>query len=166
MDPATIVRYNHDCRRRFADFFVDSVPWDVLVENQETSHQNIANAFMHGCNMEDWWLHFVLPGKAWSGPKYDGFTNAEAMRARVVEVERKTQEFLDGLRPQDLDRRYDVSAAGMGFASATLGDILVETALEDIHHRGEIMAMLWRRDIEPPYVSFAEWAAASTAAAR
>jgi uncharacterized damage-inducible protein DinB len=154
LDPRDLVRWNSDVRLRFARF-LETQPWSVVAENHETSHQSIANVFMHGCNMEDWYLHFIVPGKEWDGPKYDGFTSAAQMRKRVEEVQAKTERFLASLQDKDLDRSVDL---GEG-RTARLGDVLVECVTEDTHHRGEILAMLWRRDIAPPDVGYLPWAA-------
>ena len=159
MDAPDLVRYNHALRRAFADFFAKEVPWEVLMEDHETSHQNIANVFMHGCNMEDWWLHYVWPGKAWDGPAYDGFRSAEAMRQRVREVESKTEALLRALKPSDLQARKRLDL-GQGQAEVSLEQVLLEAVFEDTHHRGEILAMLWRKDITPPYQGFLEWSRA------
>ena len=162
-DARDLVRWNHAVRLRFARYF-ETLPWRVLRENHETSHLNIANVFMHGCNMEDWYLHYVLPKKAWAGPKYDGFRSARAMRVRVQEVNRKGERFLRTLKRPSLARPADLSALGKDAAKdITLGDLLVELVTEDVHHRGEILAMLWRKDLQPPDVSFTGWAAAERA---
>lgn len=158
MDPRALVRYNHFLRRRFAAFFVDEVDWETLVEDHETSHQTIANVFVHGCNMEDWLLHYVMAGKTWDGPAYDGFTSAEAIAERVAEVEARTTKLLNGLTDDDLAREHTLDYGGGHTLTLPLADILTEVVMEDTHHRGEVLAMLWRKDITPPYVSYAEWA--------
>jgi uncharacterized damage-inducible protein DinB len=33
-------------------------------------------------------------------------------------------------------------------------DILIHAALENIHHFGELIAMLWQIDVEPPHMGW------------
>jgi uncharacterized damage-inducible protein DinB len=153
-DPRDLVRWNHSVRLRFAEFF-ETLPWEVLSEDKGASNGPIASIFMHGTNMEDWWLHHVLAKKKWVGPRFDGFKDAASMRRRVEEVNGKTERLLRRLGPGDLRARAELSSLGPDAPKAvTLGDLLVETVTEDTHHRGEILAMLWMRDIQPPDVSF------------
>ncbi|HLF06436.1 MAG TPA: DinB family protein [Thermoplasmata archaeon] len=159
MDPRDLVRWNHAVRLRFARFF-ETVPWEVLSEDRGASNGSISSIFMHGTNMEDWWLNYVLRKREWDGPKFDGFKDARSMRERVEGVNTMTERFLAKLKPSDLERPADLSSLGADAPKALrLADLLVETVTEDTHHRGEILAMLWMRDIEPPDVSFLEYAA-------
>ena len=160
MDPRQLVRYNHSQRRAFAEFFVKELDWDTLTEDHETSHHTIANVFMHGCNMEDWYLHSIWPSKPWTGPKYDGFSSAADMLARVLQVEAKTKAALAHVGAKELAEVRQVQVSNTQTAKVTLDQILTEMVVEDMHHRGEILAMLWRNDIEPPYESFLDWSAA------
>lgn len=160
MDVRDLVAYNHAQRRAFAERFTE-LDWGILVENHETSHQNIANVFMHGANMEDWYLNTLWGGEEWAGPAFDGFSDAKSMLARVEEVEARTQRFLDGLSDEDLAERRTIPFGG-GEIELSLEELLCEAVSEEMHHRGEVLAMLWRKDIKPPYTTFAEWAANRT----
>jgi uncharacterized damage-inducible protein DinB len=33
-------------------------------------------------------------------------------------------------------------------------DILIHASLENIHHFGELIAMLWQMDVEPPHMGW------------
>lgn len=156
MDIRALMAYNHELWRRFADHFVDELSWDELSRNHETSHNTIANVTMHAINMEDWWLNYVLVGKAWEGPAWDGFRSAKEMRQRVRDVQKKTEQLLATASPADLQRKHAVEVAGE-VRELTLEDVLVEVWNESTHHRGEVLAMMWRMDKEPPYVDYITW---------
>ncbi|HVL47044.1 MAG TPA: DinB family protein [Candidatus Thermoplasmatota archaeon] len=157
MSALDLVRYNHHLWKRFADFYVQKCTWEELSHNHETSHQSIANVSMHAINMEDWFLHYVLPGKEWDGPKWDGFRDAPSMQARVREVTAKTESFLKGRKPADLSKEVTLHWGGGKTSKTTLETLLHEVVNEATHHRGEVLAMLWRIDKEPPYESYLEW---------
>lgn len=156
MDVRRLIAYNHFLNRRLADYFVDECSWSELSENHETSHNTIANVMMHAVNMEDWWLHYVVPSKPWDGPKWDGFTSATEMRRRIHEVEAKTRKLLEGFTDATLREPMTLDIGGHK-QTLTMEDVLVEVANEVTHHRGEVMAMLWRNDKTPPYVNFTDW---------
>jgi len=63
MDAVDLVRYNHMLRARYARFFEKHLSWAQLSKDHQTSHLTIAGAFMHGCNMEEWYLHDLPIGK-------------------------------------------------------------------------------------------------------
>lgn len=104
IDVRRLVDDHHALWRRFADSYVDARSWEELARSRETSHLTIANVTMHAVNMEDWWLHHLVPGKPWSGPPWDGFRDAASMRERVLEVEEKTRRLLRDTKDDDLRR--------------------------------------------------------------
>lgn len=155
-DIVDLVRYDAHLWRRFADFFAESCSWDELSRDHGASHNTIANVSMHAINMQDWWLHFVRVGKAWDGPAWDGFKDAGSMRERVRAVTERTEKFVAGLDEKALAQRLTLEV-GDDKTETTLGRLLLEVVNESTHHRGEVMAMLWRMDREPPYESFLEF---------
>ena len=159
MDVRRLVRYHLALTDRYADYFDGSCSWSELSENHETSHNTIANVSMHMANMEDWWLHYVVPGKEWDGPAWDGAKRVADVTGRMREVAARTRALLDGLADEEM-RRKRTLPVGEDKREVTLEDVLVEVLAEVTTHRGEVNAMLWRRDKEPPYVGFLEWAGA------
>lgn len=157
MDVLRLIRYNHFLWRRFSAFYENEMVWAQLSQNHESSHQSVANVTMHAVNMEDWWLHYVVPGKKWDGPRWDSFQDAASMRRRVDDVAARTESLLRGVTSEELRRPITVDAGGGAFRT-TLEDVLAEVVNEETHHRGEVLAMLWRMDVEPPYVGFLDWA--------
>lgn len=158
MDVRSLVDHHHALWRRFADHYVDALTWEELSRDHETSHQTIANVTMHAVNMEDWWLHYVMPGKPWAGPAWDGFKDAKSMRERIHEVEAKTGALLAKMSPEELARPRTFDSEGMK-GTASLEQVLAEVLSEATHHRGEVLAMMWRMDKEPPYIGYLEWLA-------
>jgi uncharacterized damage-inducible protein DinB len=51
---------------------------------------------------------------------------------------------------EDLDRKvWRINIDGIKRTSR-IKDVLIHVVIEEIHHRGEIIAMLWQMNIEPP----------------
>ncbi len=159
MDAVDLVRYNHVMRARYGRFFVAELSWAQLTTNHQTSHQTIAGAFMHGCNMEEWYLHDLPQKREWTGPQFDSFTDTPSMVRRLEQVQRATEELIRATTVAQLTTPLQITVEGVELTT-TLETLLIESALEDITHRGEINAMLWHDDIEPPYVPYALWVSA------
>ena len=52
----------------------------------------------------------------------------------------------------ELERKVEVSRAGMAFLSVRVEDILVQVVFESVHHFGELIALLWQIDLDPPHM--------------
>ena len=80
------------------------------------------------------------------------------MVRRVAVVQARTEAFIETISAAQLTTPITIDVEGRKFPT-TLETLLIETAVEDMHHRGEINGMLWSDDLEPPYVSYGQWVA-------
>lgn len=94
-------------------------------------------------------------------PEYERHRNKIRTREEVTVEEREADAFVMGfverLRDKDLDRviRY---RDGRVVETIRLGDMLRHLIEEELRHRGEINALFWQRDMDPPIISFQKWA--------
>ena len=58
--------------------------------------------------------------------------------------------FCDGLSDADLDRRVPTDRGDAGIIPERIGDLLAHLFLHDIHHRGQVHAMLSGTSVKPP----------------
>ena len=66
------------------------------------------------------------------------------------EVTSKTKKYLSDIQQEDLLKRvFRVNNDGVRRASP-VKDVLIHVFTEELHHRGEIIAILWQMDIQPP----------------
>jgi uncharacterized damage-inducible protein DinB len=66
------------------------------------------------------------------------------------EVETKTRAYLKGLSQEEFDNRVDfVLASGQSF-NLSLEECLFQSFTEQLYHLGELIALLWQENIEPP----------------
>ncbi len=146
---------------RAARFWYDGTVADVT-EEQETfappgKAHNIAALAAHVNQAEDWMINGLLQGKptVWQSGGWEdrlGIPNiarlqdditietrgsVEAIKPYSEAVKASTEQYLDGLTDQDLDREIDMSSFGMG--PMRLGDVLTNFALGNTFaHTGEI----------------------------
>ena len=81
---------------------------------------------------------------------YVPFDEPQAMFAAQVAVDRRLIAFCDSLSEADLDRRVITDRREDGMIPEKIGDILAHVFLHDIHHRGQVHAMLSGTSAPPP----------------
>jgi uncharacterized damage-inducible protein DinB len=78
------------------------------------------------------------------------FDEPRALYAAQVSADRRLIAFCDKLSEADLDRRVITDRREDGMIPERIGDILAHVFLHDIHHRGQVHAMLSGTSIAPP----------------
>ena len=78
------------------------------------------------------------------------FDEPRALFAAQVATDRRLIAFCDGLSADDLDRRVITDRRKDGMIPECIGDILAHVFLHDIHHRGQVHAMLSGTSVKPP----------------
>jgi uncharacterized damage-inducible protein DinB len=73
-----------------------------------------------------------------------------ALFAAQLAADRRLIAFCDGLSADDLDRRVITDRREDGMIPERIGDILAHVFLHDIHHRGQVHAMLSGTSVKPP----------------
>ncbi|QND65329.1 damage-inducible protein DinB [Mesorhizobium loti] len=74
----------------------------------------------------------------------------QALFAAQVAADRRLIAFCDRLSADDLDRRVITDRREDGMIPERIGDILAHVFLHDIHHRGQVHAMLSGTSVKPP----------------
>ena len=82
------------------------------------------------------------------------------MRKYVDEVEAESRAYFAKLGPGDLDK---LSPYGRTKAQVRVEDMLMHVVEEEIHHRGELICLMWQMDSEPPYASYTDYVKARAA---
>lgn len=81
---------------------------------------------------------------------YVPFDDAASLAAAQAGFDRKLVAFCDGLSEADLDRHVITDRREDGLIPERIGDILAHVFLHDIHHRGQVHAMLSGTSVPPP----------------
>jgi uncharacterized damage-inducible protein DinB len=68
----------------------------------------------------------------------------------LYEVEKLTRAYLKGLTQQDFEKRVDfVLSSGRTF-DLSIEECLLQSFTEQLYHMGELVALLWQENVEPP----------------
>jgi len=110
-------------------------------------------------SLVDMYLHILDDYRFWFIQAYTGKSFQDfplGIRLRRAEAERATREvdrlvsrFLEQLRPQDLDRNFYIR---VDRRSITVRAMLLQMIEGDLQHKGELNALLWQMDVEPPHI--------------
>jgi uncharacterized damage-inducible protein DinB len=111
---------------------------------------------LHTLDAEDRWINYFIPGrvKDWVSRSPEEFKDIDSIRKRVKEVESKTKHYLAKMTPAEFERKVEVVRSGMPTLRVRVEDILVHVAFENVHHFGELIALLWQIDVEPPHMGW------------
>jgi uncharacterized damage-inducible protein DinB len=72
-------------------------------------------------------------------------------------VENRMVGYLDSLSARDLKGKRKVTCDGGETVEVTAEDVLIHVFEEEVHHRGELIALLWQMNIEPPPMGWKEF---------
>ena len=154
MDGIEAIKFSHAVRRRYLKKLAE-LPWNEIVKDRGASFPSIRDIFLHAVNAEDYLVNHIAQSKPVRPPSqdYSEFVDMHLIEARVNEVEEKVDEYLKTLPQQKLERK--VPMPWNKSLLLEVNDVLITLALEDIYHMGELNALMWQSDIEPPWLSWA-----------
>jgi uncharacterized damage-inducible protein DinB len=155
VDPRTLMEYSHALRNRYLEQ-LDTLPWEEVVKSRGASYDSMRNILLHTLDAEDRMVNYVIPGrvKDWVSRIPDDFKDITSVRKRVKEVESKTNVYVAKITPAELERKVDYLRPGVPPLKVRVEDILVHVVLENVHHFGELIALLWQIDVEPPHMGW------------
>jgi uncharacterized damage-inducible protein DinB len=153
MDSTRMIQYTHAARRRYLQT-LGELPWDEVVKDRGASYPSIRDIFLHALDAEDLLINHIIQGKneKWVSQNYGKFLNIHQIERRVDEVEKKIDSYLKTLTERELDRK--VTLPWRPSSSLSVNDVLITLAIEDAYHMGELIALMWQFDKEPPYLSW------------
>ncbi len=135
---------------------LSKLPWKTLSKNMEASHHSIKNIFIHILTVYNGWLNYNVYGRGAEIP-YDtehdpeNYHSVKEMREFNNRVWRGVDKLLDNLDDELLLKR--INAPWLP-GTHRVGDVFMQVSLEQAHHIGEIIALFWQFDIEPPEMTW------------
>lgn len=146
-----LYEYASAVRRRFLDRLAE-LPWEAVERNREASHYSMKNILVHMIQNEEWMVNWVIQGKStqyvWA--PYKTFTDIGSVRVKLEDVEKRTRGYLRGATAEELTRRVALVLNSGERFELTVEECLFQSFIEQIFHLGELIALLWQDDIEPP----------------
>jgi uncharacterized damage-inducible protein DinB len=151
-DIKELFMYNHTVRQRYIDEFQKKIPWQEMVRNHETAWLSLKDTLLHIIWVEDTWINYSIqgledPDRPFNYSKYQTWNSIVEYNSRIVS---KVDKYLSNIKLEDLDMKvWRTNNDGIRRTSR-IKDVLIHVVTEELHHRGEIIAILWQMNIEPP----------------
>ena len=146
-----LYEYSSRVRRSFAEKLAQ-LPLEVVVKNREASFYSMKNVLLHIIDNEDWMVNWVIleRAQAYVRRKWETYADMAAVLNHLNEVEQKTRAYLKGLSEEDFGKRVNlVLASGQTF-NLSVEECLFQSFTEQLYHLGELIALLWQENVEPP----------------
>ncbi len=147
-----LLEYNEKVRHRYFEALA-KLSWEEFVENREASFHSFRNIFLHTLGAIDYWLDFLKKEKS-SYKQYDEYSTFQDVSARMEYIERRMRDYLNSLQVGGLKEKYTVTNDANETIEVTAEDVLIHVFEEEVHHRGELIALLWQMGIEPPLMGW------------
>ena len=146
-----LYEYSSRVRRSFAEKLLQQ-PLEVVTKNREASFYSMKNILLHMIDNEDWIVNWVIPGKsrAYMRKKWEEYAGMPTVLNHLNEVEKGTRAYLGRSTAEDFSRRVDFTLASGRTFNLSVEECLFHSFTEQLFHIGELIALLWQDNIEPP----------------
>ncbi|MDG6920448.1 MAG: hypothetical protein JRN59_02865 [Nitrososphaerota archaeon] len=148
--------YSSGVRRRFFTK-ISSLGWEEAIRNREASHYSLLGIMLHMIDNEDWIVNVVIPGRpATERRKHlpNDFTGFEGVESLLADVETRTNLYLEHMDTRELARTVKFTISSGTSFDMTVEECLFQSFTEQLYHMGEVIALLWQQDIEPPQMQW------------
>jgi uncharacterized damage-inducible protein DinB len=150
--------------RAWIDWLVDTRPGylDSLLalskkerlRDRGASFPSIQDIFLHILDDNVWWLESVPQNRQASHREVKGRLSEREIRRQVRRIAGFSRKLARSLTPSRLDRRFVVRGVqGNGTPyeiRMNLRTIIWHLVEEELQHRGEMNALFWQMDVDPP----------------
>jgi len=155
VDSKSLFGYSQELRGRYLEQLA-TLPWEEVIKSRGASFDSLRNILLHTIDAEDRLVNYIIPGrtKDWVSLDWDDFRDMDSIRKRAREVESKAKDYIAKIDSAELERKVDMPRMGMNSLSVRVEDVIVHAALENIHHFGELIALLWQMDLNPPHMGW------------
>jgi uncharacterized damage-inducible protein DinB len=148
-----LLKYNEQVRRRYFEAFT-TLSWEEFTANREASFHSIRNIFIHTLYAVNHWLNFLEKEKDKPYPKFSKYKTFEDIKKYMEHVEKRMDKYLESLSPAKLKETFTATDDDGKPVEVSAEDVLIHVFEEEVHHRGEFIALLWQMGIEPPMMSW------------
>jgi uncharacterized damage-inducible protein DinB len=131
---------------------LSELPWDEVSRNREASFHSMKNILLHMIDNEDWIVNYAIYEKSseYTRRKPEEYTSMQSVLGHLVETEKKTRSYLEKTTEDDLHRRVKFVLSSGATFDMSVEECLFQSFTEQLYHLGELIALLWQDNIEPP----------------
>ena len=142
-----LLAYNEQVRHRYFEALT-RLSWSDFVKNREASFHSFRNIFIHTLGAIDYWLGFLKKEERRPHKEFDEYLTFQDVRDRMGCIEARMHDYLNSLSTEGLKKKYSVTNDANETIEITAEDVLIHVFEEEVHHRGELIALLWQIGVE------------------
>jgi uncharacterized damage-inducible protein DinB len=123
-----------------------------MERNREASFYSMKNILIHMIDNEDWMVNWVIHGKSeqYTRRKSVEYTSIRMLLDHLDEVEKKTKYYIQRADESEFKRRVKFTISSGQVFDLSVEECLFQSFTEQLYHLGELIALMWQDDIEPP----------------
>ena len=157
MEAVKLLEYSQSLRHRYLDALA-KLPWEDVIEDRGASFNSLRNIYLHSVAVLDFYVNHVVQGDAtYPRINYDDYDNIEKINNYLEQVESKANAYLNIVTPVELARKIERKQRDGSTITVTVEDMLIDLFQEETHHRGELIALLWQMDVNPPHLGWSQY---------
>ena len=147
-----LFNYNHTVRQNYIDAFKQKLSWEDMIKNRETGWLSLKDTLLHIIWVVDSRINYSIqgledPNRPFPYSNHDSWNKIDQYNFNST---LKTNNYLSSLRPDDLLRPVSRLNKDGIRRTTIVRDVLIHVITEELHHRGEIIAILWQMNFQPP----------------
>ena len=138
-------------RRKFA-IKLGELPWGEVEKNREASFYSMKNILLHTIDNEDWMVNWVIQSRQqeYVRRKWDEYTDMKMVLNHLNDVEERSRRYYAELNEGELSRKVNLTTAAGQVFTLSVEECLLQSFTEQLYHLGELIALMWQLNIEPP----------------
>jgi uncharacterized damage-inducible protein DinB len=151
-DVKELYLYSSSVRRKFLEK-LETLRWEEVTKNREASFYSMRNIMLHMIDNEDWIVNWVIRNNSAAyrrARKAEEYVSMIMVRNHLEEVERKTQAYLRAADEKEFQRVVKFTISSGTTFDMSVEESLLQSFTEQLYHVGELIALLWQEDVEPP----------------
>jgi uncharacterized damage-inducible protein DinB len=150
--------YNTFVRKRYLSF-ISKLPQNLVTKDRGASFPSILDIFTHVLDVYKGWFHRYEVGGE-DPPEIKGLSLLQVKKLEK-EVDTDISKFMRKVNKKDLNNTFEFlwvdDSNKRHPLKRRLDNMLWHLVEEELQHRGEINALLWQDDIDPPVTSWGRW---------
>ena len=150
-------RYNSFVRKKYLRLiFSDKVPSKERYKSKGASFPSIVDIFVHVIDTYRWWFLYVYGDrlKDWKRLRERKKYTEEEVVKEERRIDSYVMDFVNSLEPSNLKKKIRNQRTGQ---TLELREMLLHMVEEELQHRGEMNALLWQMDVDPPIVGLHDY---------
>jgi uncharacterized damage-inducible protein DinB len=152
-------RYNSFVRKKYIAA-IERLPPEELHRDRGASYPTLLHILEHTMGAYYHWFFASYGLKSPFSPEEEkeerGVETVQELRDAEAKIDSAVLSFVEGLKPSDLDKTFEVSDQTNRWR-LTLRQMLWHLVEEELQHRGELNALLWQMDVDPPVTDWLDW---------